>query len=129
MNLHCRHFLAKIDRSITGGFPALLVPDLVDRMLEDVERGLRETVSRNPQHIVGLHGAVSHDRAEFYRLVAYALGWGIVAEQGGDHVGNDTDIDRRLAAVRLQPQVEEAVVDEAIDGGFSSTVASGIMMS
>src|ERR1700676_2727671 len=95
--------LAKIDRSIARGFPARLVPDLVDRMLENVEHRTREAVARNPQHIVGLHGSVSHDSAKFDRFVAYALGRRIVAEQGGDHIANDADIDRWLAAVCLQP--------------------------
>ena len=80
-------------------------------MLENVEHRVCEAVARNPQHIVCFHGTVGHDSAKFDRFVAYALGRRIVAEQGGDHVGNDADIDRWLAAVRLQPQVEQALVE------------------
>ena len=47
-------FLGELDRRIAGGLPARLVPDVVDRMLENVELGLRETIAGNPQHVMGL---------------------------------------------------------------------------
>ena len=36
---------------------------------------------------------------------------GIVAKQGGDHVGNDPDIGCRCAAIGRQPQVEQTLVE------------------
>lgn len=96
-------FLAKIDRRVARGFPARLAPHFIDRMLEDVEPGLREAVTGNSQHIMGFNRAVGHDGAELDRLVADALGRRIVAQQGTDHVGDDADIDRRLAAIAFHP--------------------------
>ena len=46
----------------------------VDGVVEDVESGLRESVTRDPQHVVGFHGAVGHDGAKLDRLVADAFG-------------------------------------------------------
>jgi len=103
--------LAQIDRRIARRLPARLIPHLVDRVLEDVERRPCDAVARDPQHIVRLDGAVGHDRAQFDRLVADALGRRIVAEQGGDHIGDGPDVDRGPAAVCLHPQFEQAVVE------------------
>src|ERR1700742_4560045 len=66
--------LAKIDRSIARRPPARLVPDLVDRMIEDVEPGLRDAIACDPQHIMSFDRAIGHDGAKLDRLVAYALG-------------------------------------------------------
>ena len=111
-------FFAEIDRGVARSQPARLTPDLIDRMLEDVKFGLREAIARDAQHVVGLDRAVGHDGTELDRLVADALGRRIVAEQGGDHVGNDADVDRGPAAVRLQPQREQAVIERGDRGGL-----------
>ena len=80
-------------------------------MLEDVEFCLRGSIARDPQYIMRFHGAVGHDGAKLDGLVANALGRRIVAEQGGDHVGNDPDTGCRRAAIFCQPQVEQTVVE------------------
>jgi hypothetical protein len=64
----------KIDRGVARGFPARLIPYIVDRMLENVELRVREAVACNPQHIVSLDRAVGHDRAKLDGFVTYPLG-------------------------------------------------------
>ena len=80
-------------------------------MIENIELGVREAVARDSQYVVGFNGSVGHDRAKFDGLVAYAFGRRIVAEQGGDHVGDDADVDCRPTAISLEPKIEQAIVE------------------
>src|SRR5258708_36951374 len=67
-------FFGKVDGSITRGLPARLVPDFVDRMVENVELGIVGAIAGNPQHIKCLDRTVGHERPEPDVLVADALG-------------------------------------------------------